>query len=412
MSGSDCALRPAASGYGVERSAIFMDDDADICNIATFQLREIGIETRACCTASELSSSLEAHHPDLLFLDLCLGATDAIEVFALLRAHAFNGEVVLVSGQSSPVLEHARRIGTRSGINVTGVVTKPFRRPDLERVVAPKPLEFPDTSVPSPPLAESGLLTAALTEGWIEFWCQPKIDILTEDWIGGEMLARIRHPERGVVSPDAFLPGADADDLYRLALLACTAAHDFWLAASAVGREFTPAINLPGNAMQHPTLLNDLREVRRRFPRYPRLVLEVTETDLIEESSAAEEFATRAALHGFSLSIDDFGSGYATFNRLRTMPFSELKLERAVVHGCADDHAAARICRAAVELGHGFGANVVAEGVERPEDLAALRRWGFDIAQGYLFSRPLPMGEFTRRLGAMAATGPFRPLVE
>jgi EAL domain-containing protein (putative c-di-GMP-specific phosphodiesterase class I) len=132
----------------------------------------------------------------------------------------------------------------------------------------------------------------------------------------------------------------------------------------------------------------------------------MTETDFVNDKIAASAFATRAILHGFEIAIDDFGHGYATLDRLRDLPFTELKLERSMVDGCARDPALRNICKAAVQLAHGFGANAVAEGVERADDLEVVRSLGFDTAQGFIYSQPLPFREFVE-LPTTFSTRPY-----
>jgi EAL domain-containing protein (putative c-di-GMP-specific phosphodiesterase class I) len=159
---------------------------------------------------------------------------------------------------------------------------------------------------------------------------------------------------------------------------------------SRENRRLSFSINVAGCTLSEPELIDRMRERRAELGPDTSIILEVTESDIVDDHVAAEAFVTRALLHGFEVSIDDFGHGYATFERLRRMPFTELKLERSMVDGCANDRALENICRASARLGHDFGAKVVAEGLEREEDLRMVRALGFDMAQGYLFSRPLP----------------------
>ena len=367
------------------RTAIVVDDHVDICTVVTAQLRKLGIDAQGMTSKEDLLHALQAPHPDLLLLDLSLGDSDAVEIFGLLHDRGFAGRVVLMSGHTGSVLDHARRIGERAGVEIGGTLRKPFRRRELETVVSALggtvEVTRPHRSEP----VEPGLLRAALDNGWVEFWFQPKIDLRTDAIAGAEALARIRHPERGILAPSVFLPPIEDADLHDLTVAAARAA----LALCARSGSHLPAsINVAGRTILRPGLIEALKALGTGVEQ--RLILEITETDLIGDLAAAEAFATRAVLHGFRISIDDFGTGYATFERLRHIPFAELKIERAIVHGCAEDAALRKICRAAVELGHGFEAKVVAEGVETRADLDAVRQLGFDLAQGYLFSPPLP----------------------
>lgn len=375
-------------------SVLVMDDQEEVCRLAVKQLEHIGLRAEGVCTKAELASALDQAHPDLLLLDLSLGDSDAVEIFQMLSQRSFAGCTILMSGHGAPVLEHARRIGQRSGITIGGVLRKPFRQQDLRDLLFSRPAPAVDDEVEEASSDDPMLLQRALREKWLEFWYQPKIELKNLEVIGAESLARIRHPERGILPPAAFLPGADTDALHALTMQAVDDAF-------AMGRRLEgllPApclsVNLAGRTLQHPALLDQLKGIRDLAESPTRLTLEITESDVIEDTEAAQEFAMRAVLHGFAVSIDDFGSGYSTFERLRHIPFSELKLERSVVNGCARDRQLRSICQAAAQLGHDFEAEVVGEGVEEVEDLEVLRELGFDLVQGFYFARPMPADDF------------------
>jgi EAL domain-containing protein (putative c-di-GMP-specific phosphodiesterase class I) len=132
--------------------------------------------------------------------------------------------------------------------------------------------------------------------------------------------------------------------------------------------------------------------VRRSLPadaRFPGLILEVTEDEAIREPDWMQELAVQLKLYGISLSIDDFGSGYSSLSRLRDLPCAEVKLDRTFVSNCSSDRRKQMLCSAAIELAHGFGATVCAEGVDNPQDLQTLSDLQCDTAQGFLFSEPI-----------------------
>jgi len=369
-------------------TVIVVDDQEEIRHLVTSHFDEIGIAARGAESAEALTSALREKHPDLILLDLSLGATDAVDIFHILKQCDYQGVVILMSGHAGSVLDHARRIGERAGIRIEGILKKPFRRRDLHKLVTELVPKAGERKATPSAQGRACRLGEAMEKGWVEFWYQPKIELCSDGVAGVESLARIRHPEFGILSPGTFLPSATEEELHALTLAAARAAIS--LSGSVAAGALHIAINIAGRTLQRASLLDELKLIRDREMGDGLLVLEITETDLIEDSAAAEEFATRAVLHGFGLSIDDFGSGYATFDRLRSIPFTELKLERSVVDGCAGDRAVQGICRAAVQIAHAFDAHVVAEGVEREEDLAVLRELGFDLVQGALFSMPIP----------------------
>jgi EAL domain-containing protein (putative c-di-GMP-specific phosphodiesterase class I) len=200
----------------------------------------------------------------------------------------------------------------------------------------------------------------------------------------------------GVLGPHRFIPYASPEGLTALLKRALFDALRCADVLRTSGKSYPFSINIACRSLERATLLDELCALREKRLPDASIILEVTETDLLQNKSAAAAFATRAFLHNFQVSIDDFGEGYATFDRLRGMPFHELKLERSMVDGCAQDQSLHNICRAAVQLAHGFGAKAVAEGIERLDDLTTVRSLGFDMAQGYIFSRPAPFEEFRR----------------
>lgn len=376
------------------RSALVFDDNPDIGALAASWLTQLRFKTRSVIEKAAFIEAFEASRPELIMLDLSLGDTDAIELFGLLRERSFAGKVILMSGHSGAVLDHARRLGERSGMTIIGVLEKPFRRRDLVALVAGIGTPSASAQDLSTDQSNPDLLREALVHQSVEFWYQPKLELLTNRVVGAESLARIRHPERGILAPASFLPDASDEDMHELTMLALDDALRCSQALHQMGRPLVFSINVAARTFVRPGLLDDIRSVRDRHPAKNPIMLELTESDFLNDKAAAAAFATRAILHGFQISIDDFGHGYATFERLRDMPFNELKLERQMVDGCARDPALRSICKAALQLAHGFGAKAVAEGVEQPDDLNVIRSLGFDMAQGYIFSKPLPFHDF------------------
>lgn len=124
-------------------------------------------------------------------------------------------------------------------------------------------------------------------------------------------------------------------------------------------------------------------------PRFPGLFVEVTEDEAAREAEWLREIATQLKLIDVRLSIDDFGAGYSSFSRLRDLPCAELKPDRSFVTDCSLDSGKQSLCSAVIELAHGFGVSVCAEGVENITDLRTLIELRCDVAQGFLFAKPM-----------------------
>ncbi|ULJ74536.1 EAL domain-containing response regulator [Rhizobium gallicum] len=370
--------------------AVLIDDDPEVCHLLQVQLQHIGVEARAVTTISDMLDAVRRENPDIVFVDLSLGDADGIDVFHMLRDVRFMGPVIIVSGHPEMVLRHAKDIAFRIGLDAKATLKKPFQLQDLRRVLN-EATNGTSTIARVYKPGSDATLREALQKDWIEFWFQPQVDLKAGHIVGAECLARIRHPTAGLVFPGQFLPTGDDDDLHELTMRAADAAAK---AASLDLRDGVPlrfSINVSTHSMKQPGLIFQLKRICADSA--IDLTLEITESDR-SDSSVCRAFATRAVLHGFKISIDDFGSGYATFERLRHTPFSELKLDRSVVNGCSGDRALRNICVATIQLAHGFNAHAVAEGVETPEDAATLAEIGCDIAQGYFFAPALPLEEF------------------
>src|SRR5262249_43911331 len=158
------------------------------------------------------------------------------------------------------------------------------------------------------------------------------------------------------------------------------------------------SVNIPVSVIQAPGFVNMVRGVLPQDQRFPGLIVEVTEDEIIRDAEWVHETAMQLKLYSVFLSIDDFGSAYASLARLRDMPFIEMKVDRTFVSGCAQNAMNRDLCASVVDLAHRFNASLCAEGVETAEDLRCLIGLGFDTAQGYLFGKAVPRDSFLATL--------------
>ncbi len=345
----------------------------------------------------------------ILIIDLALGDTDAIEVLGKMAQAGAATDVILISGHSLDTLQRAASIAGGFGHRVLGTLPKPFRRKALMDLVATRTEQRQVAPEASETRQDSTLLRKALEFGWLEFWFQPQIDLRSGHVCGIEALARIRHPQDGILSPARFIPGADNHEKRALTREAINAARA--IGEKLRGRKVRISINVFGDVLADDEIMRQFIRLRGTLGEDVAITIEITEGDM-GDNFVAEAFSTRARLHGLDISIDDFGTAYATFERLRTFSFTELKLERAIVAGMATDPRARGICRASVELAHACNAMAVAEGIETTDDLHRVCALGFDVAQGFLFARPVPREELLRILDDESEQKRIRDLVE
>jgi EAL domain-containing protein (putative c-di-GMP-specific phosphodiesterase class I) len=309
-----------------------------------------------------------------------------------------------MSGSKSLLLDDVHRIGALHGLNMCPPLEKPFRKEAIQRAVASLPLHgCAEVAVSFAPPVQPGL-DIALANGWLELWYQPKIDLRTGALAGAEGLIRYCHPIHGVHTIDSLLPQASAETRAALTeYFLIGALHD----RDELGRasiNVRTALNASFDALANVDLAALIRQNRPKSEKWPGLILEVSEHEVIEDLNLAHEIATQLRIHDITLAINNFGAGFSSFERLRELPFSELKLHAGFVAGCADDARNAGICRAAIDLAHRFEVAAVADGLENASDLRAVQGMGCDVGQGPILAGPMPRSQFIAALGERART--------
>lgn len=237
-------------------------------------------------------------------------------------------------------------------------------------------------------------LDEALRENWLEIWYQPKIDLRRKCLAGAEALARIHHPTLGVLLPQSFIAGSDDGQLARLTEHALITTLYDWTTFDEAGYNLHLAINVPVSVLLRLPIPTLVREYRPRSDRWPGLVVEVKEDQIVRDIALSNEIAKQLKVSGVTVAIDDFGGGYSSFASLRELPFAELKIDHSFVKNCATEGTNGAICQTAIDLAHRFGSVAVAEGIESMADLQALQVMRCDYGQGILLAPPMPKERF------------------
>ena len=225
----------------------------------------------------------------------------------------------------------------------------------------------------------------------LELHFQPKIDVASSKVTGAEALVRWRHPQRGLIGPDAFVPLAERSGLMGplgnwVIEAACKQART-WRDS---GLRMRVAINLSAHQMRQDDLADRIADGLRRHRIHPSLLTcEITESAAMEDTGTTQETFRRLGELGAHLSIDDFGTGYSSLSYLRQLPAEELKIDMSFVKDVDRSPDARAVVDAVVKLAHALGLKVVAEGVETPRQQQALVELGCDELQGFLFAKPM-----------------------
>jgi diguanylate cyclase (GGDEF)-like protein/PAS domain S-box-containing protein len=251
-----------------------------------------------------------------------------------------------------------------------------------------------------------GDLPDAVAEEQFTLHFQPSIDLRTGLAVRAEALLRWDHPRFGRVAPEQFIELAELSGaiqpLTRWVIRSGLAAAAAW---RAHGHPLGVAVNLSVRNLYDPDLVPYIGDELAASGVPPaQLVLELTETELMDDPSLARDVFRALRDLGVATSIDDFGTGYSSLTYLRDLPLQEVKIDRSFVGEMHRRSEEFTIVRSMIDLGHNLGLQVVAEGVEHADDLALLRRLGCDLAQGFHLSRPLPLTDLLGWLDAHRST--------
>ena len=386
----------------VEKSTVrilMLDDEPFMLKLIGRLLANLGFtQVTRCDSGRAALASLDSSNkpPDLILLDLNMPEMDGLEFVRHLVERLYSGSLILVSGEDERMLQAAVKLVQAHKISVLGHLRKPVKPEALSAL-----LEKWTPSSPARPGAAKKVygadeLRAAIDNGELVNYYQPKVAVATGEVVGVETLVRWRHPQDGMVFPDQFIGVAEAhgliDDLTRAVLTGALAQAKVWQDAGWVLRVAVNVSMVNLASLDFPDFVAGLAAQAGVPPQ--GLVLELTESRLMRDLRAPLEILTRLRLKRFRLSIDDFGTGHSSLAQLRDIPFDELKIDQSFVHRAWTDETLRAIYDASLGLARQLGIQVVAEGVEDWADWNLLRRTGCDLAQGYFIARPMLAADF------------------
>ncbi len=381
------------------RSILAIDDDSDICELISATAESKGLR---CIATTSPATFFEALTPvtSLIFLDLIMPEMDGVEVLRQLGQRQCKVGIVLISGVGKRIVEVAEELAQAHGLSTVGYLQKPFRISELEDIfdaqlkIVPPPIPHFKPKI----LVTDDELRTALDCHQFVLHYQPQIDIPTGAVVGLEALVRWEHPEQGLIFPDNFISRLEALDLIdRLGwIVANQALIQLRRCPEAGGSIPTISMNVSLSSLRDlkfPDTMAALIAAHSVSPE--KVILEITETCLIDELTRTLDVLTRLRMKQVQLSIDDFGTGYSMMQQLRNIPATELKIDRSLARNIDRSERDRVMVQKIIEMGHQLDMRVVAEGVETPDQLEFLRANGCDTAQGYLFSPALPAEKLT-----------------
>ncbi len=396
----DAAESPPAFEQVVDKSSLrilLVDDDYIIHRLTTLVLNDLGIDS--------VQSALSGKHAldiidqdaaiDIIICDLGMPEMDGIEFMRHLSQRNFNGSIAFLSGEELRILKTVERLAIEHNIKSLGVLEKPVSHGKLSRLLKIYSSNSEETTVWPIADFQPEELMLAMTGDQLDVYFQPKINVKTGEIIGAEALVRWLHPEKGIIGPNLFIPMAEENRLIGdLTLIVCRKVMEYAANWRSRGMELAVAINISVDALGDLAWPNELaKQVETAGLRPELITLEITESRLMEHVQVALDILGRLRLKRFNLSIDDFGTGYSSMEQLRSIPFSELKIDRAFVRVASNDASARAILESSVMLAKRLDMTAVAEGVETESDWDLVAELECDQVQGYYVARPMPADE-------------------
>ncbi len=394
-----------------------LDDDPLMLKLLRQMLAKLGY-SRVSCFERGAAALATCEIPDVILLDINMPGMDGVEFLRHLAERHFIGGLILVSGEGERMLEATEKLIHTHNLCVLGTIRKP---PALAALSAMMDKWIPHV-VPKPCAAsrsyDEEAVRAAITNGELINYYQPKVAVATGEIVGVETLVRWQHPVDGLVFPDSFIPVAEAHgligELTRVVLKEALLQSKSWQDA---GFSLRVAVNVSMDDLADLDFADFVAAEASGLPPQS-LILEVTESSLMQNFSAVLDVCARLHLRRFCLSIDDFGTGHSSFVQLHDLPFDELKIDQMFTHHTGHDARRRAIFMSSLNLALQLGMEAVAEGVENAEDWAFLCTTQCHIAQGYFIGKPMPaaalpgwIDEWQQRIATLRAGAQHEPII-
>ncbi len=395
---------------------LVVDDDRDQRFLLTRTLAGMGnarvIEAE---TGHEALAILDraSHAVDIVITDLQMPEMDGMELVRRIGERKFPASVILVSGLDGVLLASAATMAKAYGVRIIGAIEKPATRAKFYSVLRHFRADLPWTDAKADvvfaPTANEVL--SGISAGHIEPFFQAVVELGSGNIVGAEALARWRHPTRGILGPEVFLPPLARvgylDELSWIMLSMSAMEAGRWHRANL---HMTVSVNVSSTSLADPGYADAVTQIVTGHGLDPsEMILELTETEAILNIAAALENLTRLRIKGFGLAIDDYGVGYSSMQALSRMPFTEIKIDRSFVAAAAGDPKYRLMVEHTVAVAHELGLKTVAEGVETRAECDLLASLGCDRIQGFLVAKPMVGSGFLRwMLERRARLGPTK----
>ncbi len=392
---------PLASHSVVDtRTALCLicDAESSIRHFLSLIMQGAGVDAKEFATGVAMRRALGQKAIDLVCIDVPMDVSDPLATIDALAQNGFKGAVQLISGHGTAGMEQVRQTAERAGLRIMPPLKKPISIAAVQKLIKDLKIGFP------PAVAARIRLDEALANNWVDYWYQPKIDLNRKCLAGVEAFPRVRHPQYGVLMPEAFMPGAQLPESTKLAELAITSSIGVQQQFGLLGLQLPVAINVDAAILSALPVVDIVKSTCPDIQNWPGLIIDVPEVQIASELGLAVELARRLAPVNVKLAIDDAGRAHAKLAKAEEAPFAEFKLGAQFVANCASDKINTPICKTVIGLAKRFGASVVGNGVTKAADSRALQEMGCQFAQGPLLGQPMSKDRFMSLLRQRGAT--------
>lgn len=376
-------------------SVLVVDDDPIVCAIAESYFRDAGSDQVSVANnGQEAIDAIDRHGApfDLILLDLKMPVMDGVQFLRHMSERAYPGAIGLISGENGATLSLARELATKQGLSLIGQAAKPIDNECLDELLSARITIRNEQSTPGSSAIALSEFEQALLGDEIEAYYQPQCDARTGRMVGIEALARWNHPDRGILGPGHFVPMAENHGL--MSELTWRMVDNVICDSNRPGLadfKLKTSINLGAEVLGDRSFPDKLAEkIQHAGCSQDQMVLELTESRLVEDSIEALEVLARLDLLGFELSIDDFGTQFSNFEQLTKFPFKELKIDQRFAGSASTDQRALSTVQSCVSIAQKLNMRTVAEGIETDEDWRCMIELGVDVIQGFRIAKPMP----------------------
>ncbi|WP_372762311.1 EAL domain-containing protein [Pseudoalteromonas sp.] len=339
--------------------------------------------------------------PDIIICDLAMPNIDGLALLRLLAEQQFSGSIILSSASDSSILRAAANLVDTFGLSLLGIMPKPSSLRQLSYFFQQYHNRFIQKKEKKPTylIVDTcrNTLQQALDAGQFISVFQPQIEFSTGECISLEVLCRWQHPKHGLLLPFYFIEQIEQAGLMPALTLqmisqATTALHTL----PPAFLQTKLSINLTPSCLNNVTIDDILNnQALMALAKYQRVTFEVTEQIPLLKDNISLELLSRLRMHGFNLSVDDFGTGFSSLQQLSKYPFNEVKIDRSFISQILNDPQSAIITEMAIQLAKKLNMVVVVEGIETNQQWRYMQQQGADICQGFYCAKPMQAEKLT-----------------